>query len=301
MSLGTILRARPRRQPALPAAAPDAATDGDLLNRFARHGDQSAFAALARRHGPLVLGVCRRILRDSHAADDAFQSTFLVLARRASSIARPEAVASWLYGVALRVSLKARAALAARAAPGHLHESAAAAEEPATMLAGRELRLALDEELARLPERDRALLVLVYLEGRTHEEAARAVGCPLGSLAWRLARAREGLRTRLDRRGVALSIGLLLLLASAGRGQAVPAALAERTAAAASGARPVGGLGVSRGWGRRVPVGCLLPLAALLAAAAIGSWAALARDRAWSPGAGGPAVGSCHAADATAK
>jgi RNA polymerase sigma factor (sigma-70 family) len=301
MTLGTILRGRPRRQPTVPAIEPDAAADGDLLNRFARHGDQLAFAALVRRHGPLVLGVCRRILRDSHAADDAFQSTFLVLARRADSIARPEAVASWLYGVALRVSLKARAALAARAAPGHLVESASAAEEPVTMLAGRELRLALDEELARMPERDRALLVLVYLEGRTHEEAARAVGCPLGSLAWRLARARENLRKRLDRRGVALSIGLLLLLASAGRGQAVSDDLAARTAAAAKGTRPIGGLGVSRGWGRRVPVGCLLPLAALFAAAAIGSWVALAREWSQSSLAGGPVVGSCHAADAPGK
>src|SRR5579885_230769 len=103
MPLGSILRGRPARGRVAPAGDPDLASDRDLLDRFTRHNDQQAFAALVRRHGPPVLGVCRRVLRDPHAADDAFQATFMVLARKASTIARPDALAGWLHGVAVRV------------------------------------------------------------------------------------------------------------------------------------------------------------------------------------------------------
>ena len=271
MPLGSILRGRTRRDRPVPAAEPDHAPDRDLLDRFARHGDQQAFAALVRRHGPPVLGVCRRVLRDPHAAEDAFQATFLVLARKAHAIAQPEALGSWLYGVAIRVACKARAG-AARPTPGPLPDPAADAPDPSAGVAREELRLILDEELCRMPDRDRTLIVLVYLEGRTHDEAARAIGCPLGSMAWRLARAREDLRRRLARRGVGLAVGALLLLASVGRAQAVSESLVGRVAGAArKGPTGAGAPTV----GRRVPLGCVLPLGVLLGAGLIaGGWAA---------------------------
>ena len=271
MPLGSILRGRTRRDRPVPAAEPDHAPDRDLLDRFARHGDQQAFAVLVRRHGPPVLGVCRRVLRDPHAAEDAFQATFLVLARKAHAIAQPEALGSWLYGVAIRVACKARAG-AARPTPGPLPDPAADAPDPSAGVAREELRLILDEELCRMPDRDRTLIVLVYLEGRTHDEAARAIGCPLGSMAWRLARAREDLRRRLARRGVGLAVGALLLLASVGRAQAVSESLVGRVARAArKGPTGAGAPTV----GRRVPLGCVLPLGVLLGAGLIaGGWAA---------------------------
>lgn len=271
MPLSSILHGRTRRDRPVPAAEPDHAPDRDLLDRFARHGDQQAFAALVRRHGPPVLGVCRRVLRDPHAAEDAFQSTFLVLARKAHAIARPEALGSWLYGVAIRVACKARAG-AARPAPGPLPDPAADTPDPSARVAGEELRLILDEELCRMPDRDRTLIVLVYLEGRTHDEAARAIGCPLGSMAWRLARARDDLRRRLARRGVGLAVGALLLLASVGRAQAVSESLVGRATAAAR--KGPAGSGAPA-YGRRVPLGCLVPLGVLLAAGlAAGGWTA---------------------------
>ncbi len=273
MPLGSILHGRPRRGAANPTADPDLAPDRDLLDRFARFNDQQAFAALVRRHGPPVLGVCRRVLRDPHAAEDAFQATFLVLARKAHAIARPKALASWLYGVAVRVACKARAGVPTPL-PGPLADPPVEAPDPAAGLASEELRLILDEELCRMPDRDRDLIVLVYLEGRTHDEAARAVGCPLGSVAWRLTRARDDLRRRLARRGVSLSVGALLLLASVGRSQAVTESLIGRTAAAARRPDPPA-YGAAPTYGRRVPLGCLLPLGVLLLAGLVtGGWAA---------------------------
>jgi RNA polymerase sigma factor (sigma-70 family) len=273
MPLGSILRGRTRRDYPIAAADLDRAADRDLLDQFARYGDQQAFAALVRRHGPPVLGVCRRVLRDPHAAEDAFQSTFLVLARKAHMIARPEALSSWLYGVAVRVAGKARAG-AARPTPGPLPDPAADAPDPSAGIAGEELRLILDEELCRMPDRDRALIVMVYLEGRTHDEAARAIGCPLGSMAWRLARARDDLRRRLARRGVGLAVGALLLLAAVGRTQAVTESLVGRVAAAA---RRGPGSSAPAAVGQRMPLGCLLPLGVLLTAGlAAGGWTAAA-------------------------
>ncbi|HVK18894.1 MAG TPA: sigma-70 family RNA polymerase sigma factor [Fimbriiglobus sp.] len=271
MPLGSILRGRTQRDCPVPAAETDQLPDPDLLDRFARHDDQQAFAALVRRHGPPVLGVCRRVLRDPHAADDAFQATFMVLARKAHAIARPEALGSWLYGVALRVACKARAG-ASRKAPGPIPEPAADTPDPSAGIAGEELRLILDEELCRMPDRDRHLIVLVYLEGRTHDEAARAIGCPLGSMAWRLARARDDLRRRLARRGVGMGVGAILLLASVGRAQAVSDSLVGRVAGAAQ--KGPAGSGAST-YGRRIPLGCLLPLGVLLVAGvATGGWVA---------------------------
>lgn len=203
----------------------DLAPDRELLDRFARGGDQQAFETLVRRHGPRVLGVCRRVLGDPHAADDAFQSTFLVLARKGGRLTNPDALGGWLYGVAARVAIKAK-----RGRPLPLPADGPATGEPDP--ARVELVRILDEELGRLADRDRNLLVLVYLDGKTHDEAARAVGCPVGSVAWRLERARAALRQRLVRRGVGLGVGTVLLLGSFGQAQAVTEVLVRRTAAA---------------------------------------------------------------------
>jgi len=216
---------RPRR----PAPATDlaVASDRDLLDQFAQNGDQAAFAALVARHGPRVFSVCTRVLKDRHAAEDAFQTTFLVLAQKAATLSRPDAVGSWLYGVALRTALSARSDLPPPVRPPDPERPMS---DPSAQLAQEELRLVLDEELCRLADAERELIVMVYLEGKTHEEAADAMGYPRGSVSWRLTKARELLRSRLARRGIGLSIGALLLLASLGNAQAVPPDLATRTA-----------------------------------------------------------------------
>jgi RNA polymerase sigma factor (sigma-70 family) len=179
--------------------------DRELLERYAGRRDEAAFTALVHRHGPLVLGVCRRVLRDVHAADDAFQATFLILARKAASIGRPEALGPWLYGVAVRVAHKARLREVRRRAA----ERRAAALAPPTTgpedLAWRDLRPLLDEAVGGLPERLRVPFVLHYLEGRTVTAVAQLLGCPRGTIATHLARARQRLRGRLQRRGLTLS------------------------------------------------------------------------------------------------
>ena len=183
------------------AALPD--TDAQLLARFVADRDEAAFASLVRQHGPMVLGVCRRVLHDLHEAEDAFQATFLVLARKAGSIRKPELLANWLYGVAYRTSLKAKSTAAKRQARERqvVNMTAAVREENSLD----DLQLLLDEELSRLPDKYRLPIVLCGLEGKTNEEAARQLGCPRETIATRLARGRERLRLRLTRRGLALS------------------------------------------------------------------------------------------------
>jgi RNA polymerase sigma factor (sigma-70 family) len=225
--------------------APDACTDGQLLERYAVGGDPAAFAALVERHGPMVLGVCRRALRDRHDAEDAFQATFLVLIRKARAIEKPGSLGSWLHGVAYRVAGKAKAQAARRRAREPFAARAVAVDGSEDVV-WRDLRAVLDAEVDALPERYRAPLVLCYLEGKTNAEAARLLGWPRGTVATRLARARERLRSRLARRGLAPAAALLPAALSRDAGWArPPAALVDsitRDAAAAAARGATAGL-----------------------------------------------------------
>jgi RNA polymerase sigma factor (sigma-70 family) len=220
------------------------ASDALLLDRFVEQWDEAAFRDLVRRHGPMVLGVCRRILRDPHAAEDAFQATFLLLVRKAGSVRKRESVGPWLYGVARRVALEARGVASRRQVPACLET-----EEPGVDdhdgLERDELHAALHEELGRLPEKYRAPLVLCYIEGLPHESVARRLGWPIGTVRVRIARGRDLLGARLIRRGltpaaVLLALGLLPKTAAA-----VPPRLVEATVRAAS--RVAAGEEVPRG------------------------------------------------------
>jgi RNA polymerase sigma factor (sigma-70 family) len=214
-------------------AAPGDVTDADLLDRFVGRRDEAAFELLLWRHGPTVLGLCQRLLRHEQDAEDAFQATFLTLARKAGSIGKREMLASWLYKVAYRVACRARSRSRALSnQPAVVAAVAAPDGSPAVVTA--DLRSMLDGEVAGLPERYRRPLVLCYFEGKTHEEAARLLGCPKGTLAARLARARDRLRLRLTRRGWALSAGALAgLLTEQTLAAGVPAGLARATVRAA--------------------------------------------------------------------
>jgi RNA polymerase sigma factor (sigma-70 family) len=219
---------------ALQSRAGSLLSDAALLERFLTLRDEDAFAILMRRHGPVVLGVCRRVLRHEQDAQDAFQATFLVLVRRASSIRRRESVGNWLYGVAHRTALEARSAAVRRRAtemqvvtlpepvlePGESHS---------------DLRPILDEGLSGLPDKYREAMVLCDLEGQSRREAALLLGIPEGTLSSRLAAGRRLLAQYLARRGVTLSAGALasgqyLSQATA----AVPAPLLQATGQAAA-------------------------------------------------------------------
>jgi RNA polymerase sigma factor (sigma-70 family) len=214
------------------------AGDAELLGQFVERRDEAAFAALLARHGPLVLGACRQVLDNPQDAEDAFQATFLVLARKAGSVRRGESLAGWLHRVALNVARTARADHARRRARERqvapMTEAGPAEGEPP-----RDWQAVLHEEVDRLPDRYRLPVVLCYLEGQTHEGAARSLGWPLGTVKGRLARARDQLRGRLARRGVTLSAGALagaLAVPPTLLGQTLRAALSF----AARGATPAG-------------------------------------------------------------
>ena len=190
-------------------------SDSQLLERFLASGAGAGaeFDVLMARHGPMVLGVCRQILRDSHAADDSFQATFLVLVRRAQAIRRRGSLGPWLHGVARCVALRARAADSVRR-----EREARAAIDPATAVADPEpyaddLGQALHAEIDRLPEKYRRPVVLCHLQGRTIEEASRELGWPAGTVGGRLARARERLRDRLVERGFVAPAAVVAVLA----------------------------------------------------------------------------------------
>jgi RNA polymerase sigma factor (sigma-70 family) len=203
-------------------------TDGQLLEAYLRCRDDTAVATLVRRHGPMVWGVCRRVLRHHQDAEDAFQATFLVLHRKAASIGTKELLANWLHGTARLTALKARA----RAARRNERERQVPdmPEPPSTRrIPGSDVRPALDEELSRLPNRYRAVIVLCDLEGCTRKEAARQLGCPEGTVASRLTRARAMLAKRLRRRGVVLFGGTSAVLEQQSVSAFVPNSVVDST------------------------------------------------------------------------
>src|SRR5262245_54328127 len=200
--------------------------DGRRLERFLVQREEAAFAALVRRHGPMVLGVSRRVLRHHQEAEDVFQAAFLALARRAASIRKGASVACWLHSVAYRLALKARAR-ARKRQEREVPDPRAADPDPLAQLTARELLTLVDEEVHKLPEKFRAPLLSCYFQEQTHARAAPLLGCPLGTLRSRLERARQLLRARLARRGVSLSAALAAL--SLGPRPAAEAALIERT------------------------------------------------------------------------
>jgi RNA polymerase sigma factor (sigma-70 family) len=207
----------------------DGMTDGQLLECFLARGEEAAFEALVHRHGPMVQGVCRRVLRNTHDAEDAFQATFLVLARKGAQVRPRDRVGPWLHGVAYRTATKARALASRRKArEGRVCERprlATTEPVPPDVLA------LLDQELSRPPEKYRLPIVLCDLAGQTRGHAARRLGLPEGTLSSRLARGRDLLRRRLCRRGVALALGLDVLFPQ--QAPAVPAPLASSTVEAA--------------------------------------------------------------------
>jgi RNA polymerase sigma factor (sigma-70 family) len=178
--------------------------DGQLLECFVTRREEAAFEAIVRRHGPMVMGVCRRVLGNRHDAEDAFQATFLVLVRKAGAIMSRELLANWLYGVAYNTALKAKAATARRRVCERRGRPALVAEMSETKAAGQDLwsdlRPVLDVELSRLPDKYRVPIILCDLEGKTRKEAARQLGWPEGTLSGRLARGRRLLAAKLTRR-----------------------------------------------------------------------------------------------------
>jgi RNA polymerase sigma factor (sigma-70 family) len=206
-------------------------TDGQLLARFVAARDESSFAALVRRHGPMVLGVCRRVLRNPHDAEDAFQATFLVLARKAGSVVKRDSLGCWLYQVAYHTALEARTMSARR----HARERpmSDAPHPPVVPAEAQDWRPLLDRELSLLPEKYRSAIVLCDLEGRPRREAARRLAVTEGTLSSRLARGRTLLAKRLTKCGVALSGGALAVaLAQETASGALPAGLVNSTARA---------------------------------------------------------------------
>jgi RNA polymerase sigma factor (sigma-70 family) len=207
-------------------------TDGELLGRFIEHRDGAAVSALVRRHGPMVWGVCRRLLPNHHDAEDAFQATFLVLVRKAGSVRQREMVGNWLYGVAHQTARKARATTGKRRRR-EMQVMATPEVQAPEQDSSHELEPFLDQELSRLPDKYRVAIVLCDLEGKTRKEAARQLGLPEGTLAGRLTRGRALLTKRLARRGLAMSGGsLAAVLSQKAASACVPASVMTSTSKA---------------------------------------------------------------------
>jgi RNA polymerase sigma factor (sigma-70 family) len=209
----------------------DGLSDGDLLKRYLQQRDETAFEALVARHGPMVLGVCRRVLRNPHDVEDAFQAAFLVLLQKASSLRSPGTVGNWLYGVAFRTAQEARRAVLKRCEK----EAKVLPKPEARADDCKDLREALDEELERLPEKYRTVIVLTDLEGATGKEVAVRIGVPEGTVASRLARGRALLAKRLTRHGFAVTgCALAMVLSQKALLAGVPPSLVASTIKAAS-------------------------------------------------------------------
>ena len=261
-------------------------TDAELWRRYVRAGDDAAFEALVRRHGPMVLGVCRRVLQNQHDADDAFQATFLVLVRKAASLRSPRTVANWLHGVARRTALEARSAAARRrtkeaAAPLRL----VMPENPCDGLLP-----VLDEEIDRLAQKYRSAVVLCDLEGKSRKEAAQQLGWAEGTVASRLARGRGILAKRLTRRGFAGTL-VAAALAEAAPAASVAAILVVSTVTAA---RWYAAQGIGSGAALALAKGVLksmlvtkikttLAVALVVGIATLGTGALISRSRATQP------------------
>src|SRR5882672_9069529 len=187
-------------------------TDGELVQAYVCRRDEAAFERLVHRHGPMVLGVCRRVLRNDADAEDAFQAAFLVLVRKAATIRPRGMVGNWLYGVAHSTALKARAMSTKRLAKER--EAAARPKPEVAADTWQHLQTLLDQELKALPDKYRAAIVLCDLEGKSIKEAARQLGCPPGTVGTRLARGRGMLARRLARRGLTLSGAIIATLLS---------------------------------------------------------------------------------------
>jgi RNA polymerase sigma factor (sigma-70 family) len=209
-------------------------SDSQLVAQFLTgdDGNEAAFRVLIHRHGPMVLGVCRRVLGDDHAAEDAFQTTFLVLVEKASVLKDCNRLANWLYGVALRVASKERVKGARRRCVER--QAAGRATDENGISSEDELRSVIDEEIRRLPERYRVPLVLCHMQGLQHDEVARQLGCPIGTVESRLSRAREQLRARLARRGLAPSASAMGAILRPPATDVVAPPLIEATLRAAS-------------------------------------------------------------------
>lgn len=192
------------------------ASDKQLLERFVAQRDEVAFECLVRRHGTMVFGVCQRILNQRQDAEDAFQATFLVLVQKASSIRKPELLGNWLYGVACRIARKARGRISRRVVQERTtmpQETKPDSQSPGSELEWRDLLSVMDEELQQLPNKYRLPLVMCYLSNMTNEEAAAKLGWPAGSMSYRLAKAREMLQQRMERRQRSLPAGFFASLA----------------------------------------------------------------------------------------
>jgi len=209
--------------------------DMQLLERFITAGDESAFEAILLRHGPMVLQVCQHVLADPHDVDDAFQATFLILVKKAGSIRDRDLLATWLYGVARRVAVRARIDARRRQARERTGvEGMDVADQRVHRADAGEIRALIDEALERLPKRYRAPLVLCDLEGQTHEQAAAQLKCPVGTIKSRLSRGRERLRAQLVRRGLAIPAGPSVSTQRTQAAPTLPVDLLNRTTRAAT-------------------------------------------------------------------
>jgi RNA polymerase sigma-70 factor (ECF subfamily) len=234
------------------SASPDGPGDDELLDRFLGghgHASAEAFRALVLRHGPMVMGVCRHVLRLEQDSEDAFQATFLALARKGDTIRNQRVLAGWLHEVAYRIAIRSRANTSRRRdqeRQGASMSPVSTTPDHENQVAWSELRPVLHEEVNQLPEKYRLPIIMSYLEGKSNEEVAGVLGWPVGTVKGRLSRARDLLRSRLNRRGLALSAAFICMALSQDcvLAEAVPASLIDRTLEGAMRARCGLGAGI---------------------------------------------------------